>query len=208
MILIGQYDSSFVRRCGIALTLYGIPFEHRPWSVFSDAEKVRAVNPLMRVPVLILDNGDVLPDSATIIDTADRMAPPEKRLFPEHAPDRHRAMAATALATGLGDKVVSLFYEIHMHEQPSHTLVSRLALQIGSALDALEASRGAGGTPFWFGEAMTHADIAAACMIRHGREALLAQVSLEGRPALQAHCAAMEALPVFQAISQPFIPPR
>jgi glutathione S-transferase len=30
MILIGQYDSPFVRRVGIALTLYGMKFEHRP----------------------------------------------------------------------------------------------------------------------------------------------------------------------------------
>jgi glutathione S-transferase len=30
MILIGQYDSPFVRRVGIALTLYGITFEHQP----------------------------------------------------------------------------------------------------------------------------------------------------------------------------------
>ena len=30
MILIGRYDSPFVRRVGIALTLYGMAFEHRP----------------------------------------------------------------------------------------------------------------------------------------------------------------------------------
>ncbi len=50
MILIGQYDSPFVRRAGIALRLYGLPFEHRPWSVFGDADRIRAINPLMRVP--------------------------------------------------------------------------------------------------------------------------------------------------------------
>ena len=52
MILIGQYDSSFVRRAGIAMTLYEIAFEHRPWSVFGDAEKIRPYNPLVRVPTL------------------------------------------------------------------------------------------------------------------------------------------------------------
>ena len=41
MILIGQYDSPFVRRVGIALTLYGMAFEHRPWSVFGETEKIR-----------------------------------------------------------------------------------------------------------------------------------------------------------------------
>jgi glutathione S-transferase len=56
MILIGQYDSPFVRRVGIALTLYGLPFEHRPWSAFGDADKIRAYNPLVRVPTLVLDD--------------------------------------------------------------------------------------------------------------------------------------------------------
>ena len=58
MILIGQYDSPFVRRVGIALTLYGLPFEHKPWSTFGDAEKIRPYNPLTRVPTLVLDDRD------------------------------------------------------------------------------------------------------------------------------------------------------
>ena len=41
MILIGQYDSSFVRRVALALRIYGLPFEHRPWSVFGDGERIR-----------------------------------------------------------------------------------------------------------------------------------------------------------------------
>ncbi len=57
MILIGQYDSPFMRRVGIALVLYGMAFEHRPWSVFGDADRLRAGNPLMRVPVLVLEDG-------------------------------------------------------------------------------------------------------------------------------------------------------
>ena len=71
MILIGQYDSPFVRRVGIALTLYGIPFEHRPWSAFGDADKIRPYNPLTRVPTLVLDNGEVLIHSAAILDYID-----------------------------------------------------------------------------------------------------------------------------------------
>ena len=46
MILIGQFDSPFVRRVGIALDLYGLAFEHRPWSVFGDGDKIRSFNPL------------------------------------------------------------------------------------------------------------------------------------------------------------------
>ena len=34
-------------------------FEHWPWSVFGDAEKIARYNPLMRVPTLVLDGGEV-----------------------------------------------------------------------------------------------------------------------------------------------------
>src|SRR5215210_7335048 len=57
MILIGQYDSPFVRRVAIALRLYGIGFEHRPWSTFGDADRIAPYNPLRRVPTLVLEGG-------------------------------------------------------------------------------------------------------------------------------------------------------
>ena len=92
MILVGQYDSSFVRRVGIALTLYGIAFQHRPWSVFGDAEKIRRLNPLVRVPVLVLDAGDVLIESAAILDHLDGLVPEGRRLCPAGEPARRRAL--------------------------------------------------------------------------------------------------------------------
>ena len=64
MILIGQYNSPFVRRVGIALHLYGMAFEHRPWSTFSDADRIAPFNPLRRVPTLVLDDGEALIESA------------------------------------------------------------------------------------------------------------------------------------------------
>jgi hypothetical protein len=48
MILIGQYDSPFVRRVAIAMRLYGFAYEHRPWSTFADADKLSVYNPLHR----------------------------------------------------------------------------------------------------------------------------------------------------------------
>src|SRR5690242_660026 len=68
MILIGQYDSPFVRRVAIALRLYGIGYEHRPWSTFGDAERIAPFNPLRRVPTLVLDDGEVLIESGAILD--------------------------------------------------------------------------------------------------------------------------------------------
>ncbi len=68
MILIGQVDSPFVRRVGIAL--YEIPFEHRPWSTFGDADRLAAHNPPRRVPTLVLDGEEVLIESATMAGVA------------------------------------------------------------------------------------------------------------------------------------------
>ena len=94
MILIGQYDSPFVRRVGIALTLYGLPFEHRPWSTFGDADAIRPYNPLTRVPTLVLDDGDVLIESHLILDYLDNRVGGERAMFPVREPERHRALQA------------------------------------------------------------------------------------------------------------------
>src|SRR5215813_430357 len=108
MILIGQYDSPFVRRVGIALTLYGMPFEHKPWSTFGDADKIRPYNPLTRVPTLVLDDGEVLIESHCILDYLDSRVPAEKRMVPVAEPARHRAMKVAALGVHTAEKAVSL----------------------------------------------------------------------------------------------------
>src|SRR4051794_9416041 len=74
MILIGQFDSPFVRRVGIALRLYDLPFEHRPWSTFGDADKIAPYNPLRRVPTLVLDDGEGLIERTAILDYFDEKA--------------------------------------------------------------------------------------------------------------------------------------
>ena len=207
MILIGQYDSPFVRRVGIALTLYGLPFEHRPWSVFGDVEKIRPLNPLVRVPTLVLDDGEVLIESHSILDHLDSLVPADRRLFPVTEPARRRALKVAALATGLGDKAVSLFYERRLHREVSDTWVDRCRAQIAAVLSALEADRAGRGGDHWFGDRIGHADIAVAAMLRFVVEAHPGLVAPAEFPALERHSARLEALPAFQAIRQPFIPP-
>jgi glutathione S-transferase len=207
VILIGQYDSGFVRRVGIALTLYDMPFEHWPWSVFGDAERLKAYNPLVRVPTLILDTGYVLVDSHAMIDHLDYLAGPNRALLPQEEPLRHQALKVVTLATGILDKGVSRFYEQRLHDHVSPTLLLRLEMQIKGALAALEQDRASRKTPYWFGDTMTHADIAVTCMLRHMGEAQADIFEGAPCPTLAKHAAAMEALPMFKAISQPFIAP-
>jgi glutathione S-transferase len=208
MILIGQYDSPFVRRVAIALRLYGFHFEHRPWSTFGDADKIAAYNPLRRVPTLVLDDGYSLIESATILDYLDDLAG-EEAMIANLGPERRQALKICALATGLADKAVSLLYEFVLRkDHPSKIWVERCETQIGDVLDALEKERAAITSPFWFGVKIGHADIAAACALRFVGEAHPKLFDPTRYPALADHAARCEALEVFREIVQPLIPPK
>ena len=204
MLLIGQFDSPFVRRVGVALELYGIGYEHRPWSVWRDAEQIAAYNPLLRVPTLVLDDGECLLESSAILDALDERVGAERALLPRTGSTRRDGLRVVALATGLADKAVSMFYEQSLHPEVSEKWLSRCRSQIGGVLVALEADRSRRTTPHWLGSELSHADIAVACALRFLSESSPGVFHLAPYPALEAHSAACESLSVFGKISQPF----
>jgi len=208
MILIGQFDSPFVRRVGIALELYGLGYEHRPWSTFRDADKIVPFNPLRRVPTLVLDDGEVLIESAAILDYLDERVGAAKALMAQSGAQRRQALKTCALATGLCDKAVSLVYERVLHRETSDVWINRCHAQIGSVLDVLEADRSRRTSSYWFGDSISHADIAVGCALRFLREAHTALFDDGQWPSLAAHGKRCEALPAFQSIQQEFIPPK
>lgn len=207
MILIGQYDSPFVRRVGVALRLYGLDFEQRPLSVFGDAEAVQAMNPVTKVPVLVLPGGETIIESHMMIDYLDGLFPPDQRLFPAREPQRHRALKIASLGMGLAEKAVSLFYEQRLHETVSAVWAGRCRMQILSTAAELERQVAALPTPFWFGERPGHADVAVAVALRFVSDVLPGVLPRSAYPALMGFAARMEALPVMQEISQAFAPP-
>jgi glutathione S-transferase len=207
MILIGQYDSPFVRRVAIAMRLYGLAYEHRTWSTFGDADKLAAYNPLRRVPTLVLDDGEVLIESFVILDYLDERAGPTKALIASSGEARRKALKVCALATGLADKGVSLLYERIMHKETSDLWVARCRAQVSGVLDVLEQDRAVRPMPYWFGAAINHADIAVTCALRFVREAHTGVFEEARYPALAAHAARCEALPPFLEIVQVLIPP-
>lgn len=208
MILIGQYDSPFVRRVAIALRLYGVGYEHRPWSVFGNAEELATYNPLRRVPTLVLDDGEALVDSWAILDWLDEQAGKDRALIAPSGPDRRSALKVCALASGMGEKAVSLVYEQVVHGRGTPAWVERCRIQIAGVLDALEASRGT--ARWWFGEGLTHADIAVGCVLRFVSEALPGVFDPDRWPKLARQAQACEAHPDFAAVVQPFhvTPPK
>ncbi|VIO66426.1 putative GST-like protein YibF [Bradyrhizobium ivorense] len=206
MFLIGQYDSPFVRRTAIALRLYGLPFEHKPWSTFGDAEQVAAYNPLRRVPTLVLDDGEALIESGAILDYLDELVGPARAMLARSGAERRRHLRIIALATGLADKAVSLIYERVLRKEQLKLWVERCEAQISGVLGVLEQERAAVTAPYWFGTGIGHADIAVACALRFTGEAH--PHLFDARyPALKAHAARCEALPPFQEIVQPLAPP-
>lgn len=207
MILIGQYDSPFVRRVGVALTLAGMPFTHQPWSVFGDGEQIAPLNPLVRVPTLVLDDGETVVDSHAMIDLIDGMLGPDRALFPQVEPARRRALRVAGLAMGAAEKGVSLFYEHRLHHHVSEVWSQRCRSQMEGALGVLEAERRARTSRYWFGDTIGHADIAVGCALRFVSEAH-AGLALPARFEALAHFSAMlEELPAFRTVSQPFVPP-
>lgn len=205
MILIGQFDSPFVRRVGIALELYDVSYEHRPWSTFGDSEKIAPYSPLLRVPTLVLDDGEVLIETLAILDTLDEMAGPERMLIPRAGVLRRKVLQVAARAGGISDKAISLFYSMNFHERASPDYVSRIKAQIGETLDWLDRDLASPAREWWADGRLTHADIAVAATLRHFRDAMGEGWDFSRWPALQAHSARCEALPVFKKISQPFV---
>ena len=205
MILVGQYDSPFVRRVAVALHLYGMPFTRDRTSVFSAA--MARVNPLVRIPSLILEGGDgavaaesdTLYDSVAILDHLDETAGADKALMPPAGVERRSVMRLTVLAVGATEKAGAVVYERHLHatECVSHEWVSRCEGQLGGVLEHLDRAC-AVATPWLFGDRITHADIAAACLVFFVRMRL-PEALPEGRfAALEALAARCEVLDAFR----------
>lgn len=162
MILIGRNLSPFARRCAISMRLLDIPCERKPLSPFDNPEDVRAINKLVRVPALILDDGETLIDSGAILDYVDERVGPTKALTPREGPKRRQVLKIVALALGAVEKAIAAVYE--EKRRPAELIhkpwLERLQGQARGGLEALEEALG---TKTWFvGDRMTQADVTAA----------------------------------------------
>ena len=111
MKLVGPWISGFTRRTGITMKLLGIPFEHLNLNAYTDKEEVRRYSPMGKVPALVLDNGEVLIDSAGIIDVLHEMVGPGKGLIPPSGSARFRALKLIGIGVNIYPKASSLYDE-------------------------------------------------------------------------------------------------
>ena len=198
MILVGQYDSPYVRRVAVALHIYAMPFTRNTTSVFADADAMRKINPLGRVPSLILDDGEVLIDSAAILDHLDEVAGRARALMTADGAERRRALHITAIATGALDKAIALSFERLLRPKATQhpPFIARNLEQLRSALDALEAVPK---SPWVLGAHLTHADIAIGCLIGYLRLRAPDALEPDRHSSVFALAAAFEASPAFIA---------
>jgi glutathione S-transferase len=200
MKLIGRNLSPYTRRVAIAMNILGVPHERvalTPWND-EQAAKIRAANPLTRVPILVLDDGETLIESGAILDHVMEGAGPDKALIPATGKARRDCLRLMALGTGVLDKGVAAFYERTKRpaEKVHQPWYDHLCAQVKGGLDTLEAQPM---TPWFLGPKMSMADITAAVAITFLRKTTPALAPAGAYPKLEALAAKCEAMPAFQA---------
>lgn len=141
MQLIGMLDSPYVRRAAISLQLLDLRFEHRPISVFSTFAQFQEINPVVKAPSLVCDDGDVLMDSTLILEYAEALAGSRKSLMPGGLAERQRALRVIGLALAACEKSVQIVYEQNLRpaEKLHEPWVARVTGQLLAAYGALES---------------------------------------------------------------------
>lgn len=141
MRLIGMWDSPYVRRVAISLKLMGLPFEAEQLSVFRNFDAFAAINPVVKAPSLVSDDGVVLMDSSLILEHLERLAPAGKGLSPTSRADHARSQRIIGLAMAACEKTVQAVYEHNLRppEKQHAPWLERIKGQAGAAYAALEA---------------------------------------------------------------------
>ena len=141
MQLIGMLDSPYVRRVAVSLHWLGVPFEHRSISVFRQFDAFAAINPVVKAPTLVADDGTVLMDSTLILQHVESIAPSGRSLVPTEPRAALRDLRLTGLALAGCEKAVQIVYEKTLrpeHKQHAPWL-DRVRGQMEEAFDALDA---------------------------------------------------------------------
>jgi glutathione S-transferase len=204
-----MFDSPFVRRVAVSMNLLGIPFEHRNWSVGKDFELIRQFNPLGRVPTLVQPDGEVLIESAAILDCLDECAGPERALTPRSGKERREALRIMAVATGAAEKGVTQVYETVFRppEKRYRPWMERCHTQMHAALAELDRLSQARAGDWLIGDRMTQPDVTATCVYTFLVDALAINRAAVAYPALAAIAERCEALPEFRSVKAEWFPP-
>ena len=140
MKLVGMLDSPYVRRVAISAKCLGIELDHESVSVFRQFQQFQRINPVVKAPTLVLDDGEVLMDSTLIIDFLQALAGPARRLMPDETERRLRSLRLIGLGLAACEKSVQLYYERNLRpaEIQYEPWVKRVEGQLAEAYASLE----------------------------------------------------------------------
>lgn len=200
MHLIGMLDSPYVRRVAISLRFLDLPFTHEAVSVFRHFDAFAAINPVVKAPTLIADDGTALMDSTLILEHAERLADPARSLQPADLAAHLRAQRLLGLALAACEKTVQIVYEhqLRPEEKRYAPWVERVLGQLRAAYRLLEAEIDPDGE-WLLGARPMQADITSAVALGFTRHMLPGEIADAGIPALARLAARAEALPEFRA---------
>lgn len=201
MRLIGMLDSPYVRRVAVSLKLMELPFEHEPVSVFRHFDQFSAINPVVKAPTLMTDDGTVLMESSLILDFLERIAPPDRSLLPGDVAAFTSNLRLIGLALAACEKTVQIVYEHELRpEERRHApWLERVEGQLRAAYALLEAEIGSG--EWLVTERPMQADVTVAVAYGFTRfilpEETLERIGFPGLTRLAAFAERAEALPAF-----------
>ncbi|HDK9987605.1 glutathione S-transferase [Escherichia coli] len=138
MKLVGSYTSPFVRKLSILLLEKGITFEFINELPYNADNGVAQFNPLGKVPVLVIEEGECWFDSAIIAEYIELMnvAP---AMLPRDPLESLRVRKIEALADGIMDAgLVSVREQARPAAQQSEDELLRQREKINRSLDVLE----------------------------------------------------------------------
>ncbi|MDR3515829.1 MAG: glutathione S-transferase [Azospirillaceae bacterium] len=201
MDLIGLLDSPYVRRVAISLTLLGVPFRHRALSVFRDYAEFKTINPVVKAPTLVCDDGEIIIDSTLILDHIEGLIDPAASLMPAGSQRQH-ALHAIGLALAACEKTAQIAYERNLRpaEKQHQPWLDRVSEQLTAAYDLLETAVAARSGPWLCADRPLQPDITVAVAWGFTQYVIAGEIDASRYPALSAFAAQAEALPVFQAI--------
>lgn len=197
MRLIGMLDSPYVRRVAISLETLGVPFEHDAVSVFSTFEKFHAINPVVKAPTLICDDGSLLMDSSLILQFVEAAKTGGRSLWAQRPDVMQAEVRAVGLALAACEKSVQIIYErnlrpAHLHYEP---WLARVLGQLLAAYAALETDLQS--TPSVFASVRGQAAITAAVAWQFTQSMLADVVLAAEHPGLVTLAERMERTPEF-----------
>lgn len=192
MRLIGMLDSPYVRRVAVCFAHLQIEFQHEPVSVFVNFEHFRGINPVVKAPTLVCDDGTVLMDSTLILQFAEARLARGRGLW---NPDREllvHEFRAVGLAMAACEKSAQLIYERNLRppEAQFTPWKDRITGQLLSAYAALEQELHS--HPDIHAHDDRHAPIAAAIAWQFSHSMLATELPADKYPALVKLSARME----------------